>query len=119
MASIRQLAKPYSEFGHSMVSGNTYGIILTPLVLSRIPQDIRLEWAREGEGRENNLNFLLEFLYKENERRERSQFFQKSKSTNPKKVIEQPQPSFAAFHTNSAVAGQGKHLFLQQIGKQE
>ncbi|GFO28157.1 tas retrotransposon peptidase a16 family protein [Plakobranchus ocellatus] len=76
-----------------------------------------LEWAREGEGRESDLNFLLDFLYKEIKRRERSQTFQKSKSTIPKKVIEQSQPSIAAFHTNSAVPGQGKHCsFCNKLG---
>ena len=37
------------------VSGDTYGVILTPLVLHKLPENIRLEWAREGEGKESNL----------------------------------------------------------------
>ena len=58
------------------ITGSQYGVILTPLLISRIPPDIRLEWAREGEGRENNLGFLLDFLHKEIQRREQSQTFQ-------------------------------------------
>ena len=44
------------------IDGDKYGVILTPLILSRLPQDIRLEWSREGKGHESDLKFLLEFL---------------------------------------------------------
>ena len=34
---------------HSLgIEGETYGVILTPVVLSRLPTDLRLEWARSG-----------------------------------------------------------------------
>ena len=52
-----------------------YGVILTPLILHQLPSNIRLEWARVGEGHEGDLDFLLEFLYDEIRRRERSQTF--------------------------------------------
>ena len=32
------------------ICGTQYGVILTPLILSRLPQDVRLEWSR-GRGR--------------------------------------------------------------------
>ena len=57
------------------VSGDQYGVILTPLILSRLPHDIRMEWAREGESHESDLAFLLTFLAKEIQRRERSATF--------------------------------------------
>ena len=44
------------------VTGEQSGVILTPLILSRLPQDVRLEWAREGQGRESDLDWLLMFL---------------------------------------------------------
>lgn len=47
------------------IKGDTYGIFLTPIILSRLPHDMRMEWAREGEGKEANLEFLLESLTKE------------------------------------------------------
>ena len=53
------------------VTGDQYGVILTPLILSRLPQDVRLEWAREGLGRESDLDWLLTFLASEINRRER------------------------------------------------
>ena len=34
------------------IKGDQYGIILTPLVLSRLPVEMRLEWARDGEKHE-------------------------------------------------------------------
>ena len=54
------------------ISGDTYGVILTPLVLSKLPKEIRLEWARGGSGHESDLEWLLQFLKVETERRERS-----------------------------------------------
>ena len=44
------------------VTGDQYGEILMQLILSRLPQVVRLEWAREGEGRESDLDWLLTFL---------------------------------------------------------
>jgi hypothetical protein len=32
------------------------------LVLSCLPEDIRLEWARDSVGKETDLNYLLKFL---------------------------------------------------------
>ena len=60
------------------IDGDKYGVILTPLILSRLPQDIRLEWSREGKGKESDLKFLLEFLKGEIQRRERSQMFRET-----------------------------------------
>ena len=57
------------------VSGSQYGVILTPMILAKLPSDIRLEWAHEGAGKEDGLDFLLTFLNLEIQRRERSQNF--------------------------------------------
>ena len=57
------------------VGGESYGVILTPLILHQLPNNIRLEWARVGEGKEGDLGFLLKFLHEEIQRRERSQTF--------------------------------------------
>ena len=45
------------------ITGDTYGF-LTPVILSRLPND--MEWSMDGEGHECDLNFLLEFLKKDN-----------------------------------------------------
>ena len=76
---------------------------LTPLVLSRLPQEIRMEWAREGEGKESDLTFLLEFLFKEIKRRERSETFQKTNGINYSREQSRAPPSVGAFHANSDV----------------
>ena len=60
------------------VKGTEYGVILTLLVLSCLPQDIRMEWAREGEGKEPDLSWFMESLQKEIQRRERSSTFKES-----------------------------------------
>ncbi len=51
--------------------------MLTAIILSRLPADLRMGWAREGEQHESDLNWLLAFLQSEIERRERSQSFVK------------------------------------------
>ena len=57
------------------IQGDTYGVLLTPMILHQLPSHIRLEWARSGEEKEGDLEFLLEFLFGEIQRRERSQVF--------------------------------------------
>ena len=57
------------------ILGKEYGMFLTPVILSRLPNDIRMEWARDGDGKESDLDWLLSFLRKEIERRERSEVF--------------------------------------------
>ena len=54
------------------IGGDKYGVILVPFILSKLPSDIRLEWAREGSGREADLAWLMDFLSSEIERRERT-----------------------------------------------
>ena len=57
------------------ITGSQYGVILTPVVLSRLPSDLRMEWARDSVKRESDLTFLLQFIKNEIERRERSQVY--------------------------------------------
>jgi hypothetical protein len=57
------------------VHGETYGIFMTPIILSRLPADVRMEWAREGDGKEGDLDFLMKFMKIELERRERAENF--------------------------------------------
>ena len=48
------------------ITGDKYGVFLTPLILSRLPLDIRLEWTRQcGEGKESEVTELLKFLKEE------------------------------------------------------
>ncbi|XP_066987482.1 uncharacterized protein [Macrobrachium rosenbergii] len=57
------------------MDGTQYGVFMTPVILSRLPPDICLEWSREGSGHERDLDWLLNFLQREIERRERSETF--------------------------------------------
>ena len=58
------------------ISGEQYGVILTPLILSRLPGDFRMKWARTSDKRESDLGFLMEFLLGEIQRHKRSQHFE-------------------------------------------
>ena len=66
------------------VTGDRYGVILTPLVLHKLPENIRLEWARLKDGKESDLESLLKFLHGEILRRERSQTFRPESSGSHK-----------------------------------
>jgi hypothetical protein len=57
------------------IGGDQYGVFLTPLVLGSLPSGIRMEWAKVAEGKEGDISFLIEFLDKEIEKRERSNMF--------------------------------------------
>ena len=57
------------------INGDQYGVVLTPVTLSRLPQEIRLQWSRKSAGHEGDLSFLLSFLQKEVTCRERSETF--------------------------------------------
>ena len=77
------------------IDGDKYGVILTPLILSRVPQELRLEWSRDGKGHESDLKFLLSFLEKEIQRRERSKMFQESLGPSFKYSVEERRPRVA------------------------
>ena len=64
LANVRSLA----PLG---ITSNNFGVILTPIIVSRLSQDIRQEWSRVSEGYEADLDHLMEFLEKEIRRRER------------------------------------------------
>ena len=44
------------------ITGSQYGVILTPVVLSRLPSDMRMEWARDSVKRESDLTFFYNSL---------------------------------------------------------
>ena len=52
------------------ITSEQYGVLLCPVILSRLPPDLRLEWARENENQEGDLDWLLECLQNEISRRE-------------------------------------------------
>ena len=81
------------------------------MILSRLPQDVRLEWAREGEGRDSDLDWLLTFLASEINQRERSQSFRDTTTHYPvattceEKVRSARKASASALHVHSSASG--------------
>ena len=57
------------------VPETTYGVMLAPSILGKLPENLRMEWARDSEGNENDIQFLLEFILKEIKRKERCEVF--------------------------------------------
>ena len=77
------------------VEGDAYGVILTPVVLSRLPANVRLEWTKNGIGKEGDLSFLLSFLEEEVQRHEIADAFSSSCSvvhTEKKKTYHYSKP---------------------------
>lgn len=73
-------------------------MVLTPVILSRLPQEIRLEWSKESTDHEGNLEWLLKFLQKEI-KRDRSETFKeigKGKTEGRFVVSEKRVPSASA-----------------------
>ena len=54
------------------ITGDQYGMFLTPIVLATLPFDIRMDWSKESEGKETDFGFLLKFLEREVRVRETS-----------------------------------------------
>ena len=48
------------------IDGDKYGVILTPLILSHMPQELRLEWSRDGKGHESDLKFFAIISWERN-----------------------------------------------------
>lgn len=63
------------------ISGETYGVVLTPIIISRLPDELRMEWAKVSDGKEGDLEWLLSFLKDEITRRERSETYHNSSSS--------------------------------------
>ncbi|XP_076038379.1 uncharacterized protein LOC143023660 [Oratosquilla oratoria] len=102
-------------------SGNQYGMVLTPIIVARLPQDIRLEWSMESAGREGDLDWLMKFLQTEIQRRERSEIFKDlsmEKSNAPQDVERRKVSSASALHT-SAEEGPQQCVFCQKRHKSE
>lgn len=82
IASLRKMQDELNSHIRSLeslgVKGDQYGVVLTPVILSRLPQEIRMEWSRDGSGHEGDLHWLMSFLQNEIERRERSDSYRDS-----------------------------------------
>ena len=63
------------------IKGNQYGVLLTPVILHSLPSEIKLEWARDADGHESDLDFLMKFLKSEITRRTRSGLDAKSQGS--------------------------------------
>ena len=85
------------------VSGDQYGVILTPLILSRLPETVRDAWARESEGKEADLEWLLSFIKKEIATRERAASFVTSGSSVQPHSRTVPASAKRQLHTASAL----------------
>ena len=90
------------------VCGHEYGVFLTPLVLSKLPESVRLEWARGAEGKEGDLAHLLEFLDQGVKRRERSGTFTRSQATSANQHSRSPSENLPPWRRNKGLQSSGR-----------
>ena len=86
------------------ITSDKFGAILMPIIVTKLPEEIRLEWSRDNEGKEDDLDHLLKFLDTEIKRRERCRSFgtlQPNSQAQPQEKQKNRQGSAIALHTNS------------------
>lgn len=57
------------------ITGKQCEVLLTPMIVSRLPTSLRLIWSRDCSGHESDLEWLLNWLQREIEVRERSEMY--------------------------------------------
>ena len=97
------------------VNGDQYGVLLTPIVLSCLPSDIRMEWARGSEGKENDLEFLMTFLDRELKLRETSQTFKISRHESEKTRRPEKKSSATSLASARSVPSSGAVASAQPV----
>ena len=65
------------------IKSENFGVILTPIIVSRLPEEIRLEWPRDSQNKEADLDYLMDFLEREISRRGRCELFGSMSTQNP------------------------------------
>ena len=86
------------------ITAEQYGMFLTPIVLSTLPFDIRMEWSRQSTGLEGDFEFMLNFLEKEVRVRETSAAFKPLKTETSKKEEKNKFKSSAAALTSNSIS---------------
>ncbi|ELU11778.1 hypothetical protein CAPTEDRAFT_103938, partial [Capitella teleta] len=73
-SAMRELQNTLQKHVRSLaalnVTGDQFGVFLTPMILSKLPSGVRMEWARSSKNREADLQYLLDFVDQEVKRRE-------------------------------------------------
>lgn len=86
------------------IGSEQYGVFLVPIVLTKLPPTVRIEWVRENEEKEDDIDLLLTFLETEIKRREQSSAFDVPvvrQEDPPKKRTWNGRPTAAALQTTS------------------
>ena len=86
------------------ITSDKFGVILMPIIVTKLQKEIRLEWSRDSEGKEDDLDHLLKFLDTEIKRRERCRSFGTLQPNSQAQLQEKQknrQGSAVALHTNS------------------
>ena len=103
---VDKLVANVRALGALDITADQYGVILTPIVVSRLSPHARDEWSRVSEGHEGDLNHLIGFLEKELRRQERSNTVLSTTSSET--------PSRGNRHPSKQNSGSATSLFSNQ-----
>ena len=109
LASLKKLQDTVEGHVRSLaclgINGDQFGVALTPIIVTCLPNDLRMLWLRKSIGKEQDLKWLLEFLDAELRLRETSRDFVSSKPTDKSKPAEQkPKASCAVLSATSRLS---------------
>lgn len=91
------------------ITGDSYSVFLTPLILSKLPEEMRLQWSRtSNDSKETDVEGLLSFLDAEISRRELARAFSELKPSAPRQKS-----------SSGAERGQGRRQQYQQPRRRE
>ena len=82
-ALFNRIQKHVRSLQALQVTGDQYGIFLVPIILSKLPHALRMEWLRDSAKKESDLAALLAFYERELTRREMASAYEKEKPAQP------------------------------------
>ncbi|KAK3894074.1 hypothetical protein Pcinc_002176 [Petrolisthes cinctipes] len=89
------------------ITGKQCEVLLTPMIVSRLPTELRLMWSRDCSGHESDLDWLLNCLQGEIEVLERSEMYKGNAKKGSKEISKEKWFTASAKYATSSSKGSG------------
>ncbi|KAK3892369.1 hypothetical protein Pcinc_003777 [Petrolisthes cinctipes] len=89
------------------ITGKQCEVLLTPMIMSRLPTELRLMWSRDCSGHESDLDWLLNWLQGEIEVLERSEMYKGNAKKGSKEISKEKWFTASALYATSSSKGSG------------
>ncbi|KAG1652802.1 hypothetical protein GQR58_026052 [Nymphon striatum] len=86
------------------ISGKTYSALLVPILLSRLPDSIKLQWAKIDNSEDSDVKDLLKFLQKKWNPKNLQKFATESSTSSEPVNIESPMNNDPSLHSHTYTA---------------